>query len=58
MNLVERNKQLFILIDKLMKAKDYDAIELIKTFVENDHPSIKKTFEIMTIDLVTDNFKA
>lgn len=36
------------LLIKLNKDNDVKSIELIKTFVENDTPSIKKSFEIMT----------
>jgi hypothetical protein len=44
----ERNKQLMLLLKKLHKENDLKSIELIKTFVEHDTPSIKKSFEIMT----------
>ncbi len=48
MTQVERNKRLFILLDKLVAEGDYDSIELIKTFVDKDSEAIQKTFEIMT----------
>ena len=43
----ERCKRLYILLQKLYNENDADSIELIKTFVENDTPSIKKSYEIM-----------
>lgn len=48
-NLTERarNKSLILLMNKLIIAKDEDSIELLKTMVENDVDSIKKTFEII-----------
>lgn len=44
----ERNKRLLLLIEKLHKDNDISSIELLKTLIENDTPSMKKSFEIMT----------
>ncbi len=44
----ERNIRLMNLIEKLYLENDTESIELLKTFVDNDTPSIKKSFEIMT----------
>lgn len=51
MNEVERNKLLFLLLDKLIVEKDYEAINLIQTLIVNDTDAMKKTFQIMTNDL-------
>ncbi len=51
MNEVERNKLLFLLLNKLVIEKDIDSIKLIKTFVVNDTDAMKKTFEIMTTNV-------
>ncbi len=48
MDEVIRNYRLMQLIQKLTKENDIEAIELLKTFVDNDTPAIKKSFEIMT----------
>lgn len=44
---VERNTRLFMLLDKLVADKDIKSIELIKTWIENDTPSMKKSFDIV-----------
>ena len=44
----ERNKVLFMLLAKLKDDGDTDSIELIRTFIKDEHPSIKMTFKIMT----------
>jgi hypothetical protein len=43
----ERNKRLFLLLDKLVGLKDQQSIELIETWIENDTPSMKKSFSIV-----------
>ena len=40
----ERNKRLFLLLQKLLIDKDLESIKLIKTWIENDSPSMKKIF--------------
>jgi hypothetical protein len=47
MNEVERNKRLFLLLDKLVGLKDQESIELIETWIENDTPAMKKSFSIV-----------
>ena len=47
MDEVERNTRLFILLDKLVGLKDQQSIELIETWIENDTPSMKKSFSIV-----------
>lgn len=43
----ERNKRLFLLLDKLVGDKDLDSIELIRTWIATDTPAMKKSFEIV-----------
>jgi len=43
----ERNTRLFLLLDKLVGLKDQQSIELIETWIENDTPSMKKSFSIV-----------
>jgi len=43
----ERNKRLFLLLDKLVGLKDQQSIELIETWIENDSPSMKKSFSLV-----------
>ena len=43
----ERNMRLCLLLQKLLIDKDLESIELIKTWIENDSPSMKKSFQIM-----------
>ena len=47
MNERERNKRLFLLLDKLVEIKDQKSIELIETWIENDTPAMKKSFSIV-----------
>lgn len=44
---VERNKRLYLLIDKLIEDKDLEAIELLITIAAKDTLAIQKTCEIM-----------
>lgn len=44
----DRNKQLMILINKLIEDKDYASIKLIRTMIYNDTESMKKSFDIVT----------
>lgn len=44
----ERNKRLFLLLNELLKIKDLDSIELLRTMVEKDSESMKHSFKIMT----------
>ena len=48
---IERNKRLILLLSDLKQKEDYASIELIKTLIEKDSPSMKKSFEIMTRDI-------
>lgn len=45
---VERNKRLMLLLNKLISEKDFDSIELIKTFVNKDSEAIQFSFKLMT----------
>lgn len=44
----DRNKQLMILINKLIEDKDYASILLIRTMLYNDTASMKKSYDIVT----------
>lgn len=44
---IERNKRLFVLLNKLVINDDLKSIELIETWIENDSPSMKKSFQIV-----------
>lgn len=48
MNEKERNKRLIVLILKLQSQNDFNSLELLKSFCDNDTVSIKKTFELLT----------
>jgi hypothetical protein len=43
----DRSKALFLLLQKLISQEDKESISLLKTFVDNDTESIKKTFQVM-----------
>ncbi len=43
----DRNKALFLLLQKLIQDGDQKSVDLIGTLVK-DVPSLQKTFEIMT----------
>jgi predicted transposase YdaD len=47
MNEFERNRVLMELLLKLDKEGDQKSIDLIETFIVNETPSIKKSFELM-----------
>jgi len=48
MNEIERNKRLLLLLQELIRSKDYDTIELLKTMVLKDTESMQKSYQIMT----------
>jgi len=50
----ERNKRFILLLMKLIDEKNFQYVELLETMVLNDHPSMKKSFDIMTESI---NFK-
>jgi hypothetical protein len=52
----ERNARLLLLLNKLVGDKDLDSIELIRTWIGTDTPSMKKTFQIVE-DSGNFNFK-
>lgn len=54
----ERNKRLFMLLQKLIQENEREFIELLQTMIEKETPSLKMTFKIMTEDYLkkeTDN---
>ena len=51
----ERNKRFLRLLQKLLNDKDYEAIGLLRTMVENDTLAMQKSYEIMTEYLVRSN---
>lgn len=51
----ERNKRFLRLLQKLLNDKDYEAIGLLRTMVENDTIAMQKSYEIMTEYLVLSN---
>ncbi len=48
---VERNKRLMLLLQDLITKNDSNSIELLRTMVVNDTPSMQKSFEIMSSGL-------
>jgi hypothetical protein len=54
-NEVERNKRLFLLLQKLIKDKEYEFIGLLRTMVEKDTPAMQKSYQIMIETLVRSN---
>ena len=51
----ERNERLFLLLDRLIGDKNYEAIGLLRTMVEKDTPAMQKSYQIMTETLVRSN---
>ena len=51
----DRNKRFLRLLQKLLNDKDYEAIGLLRTMVENDTLAMQKSYEIMTEYLVRSN---
>ena len=43
----DRNKELMLLLQKLLKEEDYKSIQLLKTMVKNDTPSMQKSYSII-----------
>jgi hypothetical protein len=52
---VERNKRLFLLLQKLIENEEYEFIGLLRTMVEKDTPSMQMSYQIMTEFLVRQN---
>jgi hypothetical protein len=47
MDEVERNKRLFMLLNRLVGDKDLKSIELIRTWIDTDTPAMKHSFKMV-----------
>ena len=56
MNQVERNKRFMVLLDKLHTEGDRESIELLKTMVENDTPSMQWSFSIIKSETMPEDY--